>query len=107
VVDITQTPTYLELIQETEPDFDDLLVKEKLKNETLAQLELLKSEVASYSIPLSNNPSIIVFSKSDLPHVKETFESVETELIDTFLISSGSRYNLGETMEGMWTKLGK
>ena len=105
VVDITQTPSYQNIVnndhEESEVEKQYLIVIE----EALKQLALLQDEIKSYSEILTVKPSITIFTKSDLPFVPNIYNLIKKSLPSSLLISSNSKLNLEDLTDIMWSKI--
>lgn len=106
VVDVTQCPSYVSLAHESENNESDLIAA--CAEEARIQLSLLINEVSSYSDSLLEKPSLVAFSKSDLPFVEEIFASYMSKAKDswdTLNISSGANKNLSDLCSRLWEKV--
>jgi len=68
-----------------------------------ATLETLRNEVASYSEPLSQRPSIVVFNKADVTENLATYEAIKDQFPGAFLISGVTGQGVPQLLESLFT----
>lgn len=105
VVDISQTVSFKLLDEYLEEEKEYKEVFNKICAEAIEQLNLLKSEINSYSNTLSLKPSFTVFSKVDVPNVVKIADEIMKNMSDAISISSAQATRLDLCCETMWKNL--